>query len=165
MREFNDVSGSFTRMREDGYFPFVQAQYLLCQSHANAVAGCHIFVFATVEELEQVLFVLVRHAHTVVRKADDGPFFPERNLDKRSLVPGVLAIVFDEVYERCCKQVTITDCCEHLVIFSFLLEYEFHMEIGVRPQDKFPCIEQQFVQTDFFSFDLFRFIIRFGKVQ
>lgn len=77
MREFNDVSGPFTRMREDGYFPFVQAQYLLCQSHADAVAGCHIFVFATVEELEQVLFVLVRHAHTVVRKADDGPFFPE----------------------------------------------------------------------------------------
>ena len=99
MREFNDVSGPFTRMREDGYFPFVQAQYLLCQSHADAVAGCHIFVFATVEELEQVLFVLVRHAHTVVRKADDGPFFPERNLDKRSLVPGVLAIIFDEVYD------------------------------------------------------------------
>lgn len=114
MREFNDVSGPFTRMREDGYFPFVQAQYLLCQSHADAVAGCHIFVFATVEELEQVLFVLVRHAHTVVRKADDGPFFPERNLDKRSLVPGVLAIIFDEVYERCCKQVTITDHCEYL---------------------------------------------------
>ena len=68
MREFNDVSGPFTRMREDGYFPFVQAQYLLCQSHADAVAGCHIFVFAAVEELEQVLFVLVRHAHTVVRK-------------------------------------------------------------------------------------------------
>ena len=143
MREFNDVSGPFTRMREDGYFPFVQTQYLLCQSHADAVAGCHIFVFAAVEELEQVLFVLVRHAHTVVRKADDGPFFPERNLDKRSLVPGVLAIVFDEVYERCCKQVTITDHCEHLVVFGFLLEYEFHMEIGVRPQDKFPCIEQQ----------------------
>ena len=55
MREFNDVSGPFTRMREDGYFPFVQAQYLLCQSHADAVAGCHIFVFTAVEELEQVL--------------------------------------------------------------------------------------------------------------
>ena len=82
MWQFDNERRPLSIFRMDGDVSLVQVDNLLGQRQADAVPGHLVFLVAPVEEGEEVLLVCFRHADTVVRKTDDRPLVPERNLDE-----------------------------------------------------------------------------------
>ena len=88
---------TFSPFRVYGNVSAVQTDNLLRQRHADAVSLHHLFFFSSIKQSEKVLLVDIRHTDATVRQADNSPFIPERNLDRRGVIGGVFAVVLYQV--------------------------------------------------------------------
>lgn len=125
-----------------GYTALMQGDDFLCKRHPDAVSFRMLFLLSAVEQGENLFFFCIRHANSVIRQADNGPFIPVGNLDERRFVVRILAVILNQVSKGDVQQVVITHDGNHSVVFRiFLFKNQFDMVFRMGTKNDFPCIK------------------------
>ena len=113
-----------------------------------------------------MLLVGFRHSDARIRQTYDGPLIPVRYLDKRRLVGRILTVIFNQIRESNVQQIQIPFHRNQTVILCLLLfEQQIDVIIWMSTQNKFPSVQQQFVQPDFLHLDMLLLIVGLRQIQ